>query len=101
MCHSSSMTTEIPQEVDRSTNCHQFVVSVTFQMRELSEAIFKRVHGSLCQLQSVLCLEPRSLLGMAPTQMSSRDFGKHLLQLFGWLPALGGSPWLLDLEGKS
>lgn len=36
------------------------------------------------------------------TWMAFRSlFGKHPSQLFDWLLALGGSPWLLGLEGKS
>lgn len=60
MCHGSSRTSKTQEEVDRSSNCHRFVVSDTFQMKELSETSFENIHGSLRQPQSVQCLEPWS-----------------------------------------
>lgn len=101
MCHSSSRTSKTQKEVDRSSNCHRFVVSDTLQMKELSETSFERVHRSLCQPQSVLCLEPWSGVGTAPTQRALAGFfGKYLPQSFGW-KLWGAGSWLLDLEGKS
>lgn len=57
MCPGSSGTTEIQEKDNRSTNCHQFVVSVTFQMNEWNETMFESILGSLCQPQSVQCPE--------------------------------------------
>lgn len=62
MCHRSPRTTQIQEEADGNTDCHQLVVSVTFQMKELSEAVLKVSMGA-CVNPRVCCVWNRGPCG--------------------------------------